>query len=340
MEAAVPVAHSTGRSGSWLSGWRLAWIPAAALATVVGLALLVHGRHGETGTEMAKAVPPIAPQNEASIVNPPANNRVEERKVQSPVSPVVAKQSEIKVESAPAGAAYVPVPAEAAAPAAAVNETVTVTSAPPLMTSKASVGQVMQMEPLEQMTTPTSRLPQRVTGTYSGSATADRAAKAKMDDMAERYQASRKAEGRYAGSGGASNPQLKKDALPSSSFDAGGQMPVMQFAAAREANIAPLPSGLTAVSTVAAENRMLAIDKAGALFLSKDSGSHWESVAQQWTGRAVDVILLQYLSGSSAAATPASGAAVPPSPQPEVFELRNDKNLTWVSIDGTTWIAQ
>ena len=50
-----------------------------------------------------------------------------------------------------------------------------------------------------------------------------------------------------------------------------------------------LPSGLPAVSTAAAGRRMLAIDKAGALFLSEDAGNAWQRVLQQWTGHAVAV---------------------------------------------------
>ena len=50
-----------------------------------------------------------------------------------------------------------------------------------------------------------------------------------------------------------------------------------------------LPSGLPAVSIAAAGHVMLAIDNAGTLFLRDDSGSAWEPVTKQWTGRAVTV---------------------------------------------------
>jgi hypothetical protein len=174
---------------------------------------------------------------------------------------------------------------------------------------------------------------------YSSNATAAYAPKAKMGEMAEGDQASRKAGARYAGSGGASTSHVKKNAMPYSNFDAGAQMSVTQVEAAPEVKPAALPSGLTAVSTATSENRTLAIDQTGAVFLSRDSGNHWESVAQQWTGRAVDVVSLQFLKGNTAAAASSGGAAAAPAAA-EVFELRNDKNLTWVSVDGKTWSAQ
>ncbi len=368
-EAAVSAAQSAGRSGSWFSGWRLAWIPAAA---VVGLAVLVHGRHEETGPEMARAVPQINPQEEGSVAKPATTERELAKKAHAPVSSADEKRPEIKIESAPAGAAYAPGSEGAASPSAAATEAATVPAAPPLLQAEnTSAGQAMQAEPsnqeqikatplngrnwvyIAQLTAgqnksaassatlpPTGSMHQRATGAYSSSVKADRAAEAKMDDMEERSQASRKAKARYADSGGAPTLQLKKEALPSSGFDAGGQMPVVQFATARQANNAALPSGLTAVSSVTAESRTLAIDQAGTLFLSNDSGSHWESVARQWSGRAVDVSLLPSLNGRSFVVAPTSGAAAAAAAPAGIFELRNDKNLIWVSTDGVIWTAQ
>jgi len=50
-----------------------------------------------------------------------------------------------------------------------------------------------------------------------------------------------------------------------------------------------LPSRLRAVSTVSNARLILAIDSAGTLFLSKDSGKRWQAVTPRWTGRAVRV---------------------------------------------------
>ena len=85
-----------------------------------------------------------------------------------------------------------------------------------------------------------------------------------------------------------------------------------------------------------AQTRTLAIDQAGTLFLSEDSGSHWEQVARQWAGRATEVRLQQTGTGSTAAT---ADQAAPPLPA-AIFEIVNDKNLTWASVDGKTWKAQ
>src|SRR5665213_2914437 len=52
-----------------------------------------------------------------------------------------------------------------------------------------------------------------------------------------------------------------------------------------------LPSLLAIASTITRDNRMLALDTAGALFLSRDGGRHWKAVAAQWPGRAVKIEL-------------------------------------------------
>ena len=105
-----------------------------------------------------------------------------------------------------------------------------------------------------------------------------------------------------------------------------------------------LPSGLPAVSMAQAGHRTLAIDEAGTLFLSVDAGNHWETVTQQWTGRAVEVRTETKYSASAAPAARApvnssSDAGAAPSPA-SFFEILNDKNQAWLSTDGESWIAK
>jgi hypothetical protein len=81
-----------------------------------------------------------------------------------------------------------------------------------------------------------------------------------------------------------------------------------------------LPTGLPAISTVKGVRLALAVDDSGNVFLSRDSGIHWESVARQWSGRAVTVRLQS---------TP-----------PECYELVNDQGQKWASPDGLVWTAE
>jgi hypothetical protein len=97
-----------------------------------------------------------------------------------------------------------------------------------------------------------------------------------------------------------------------------------------------LPSGLTAVSTAAAQHHLLAIDATGALFLSEDLGKNWEPVVQQWTGHAIEV-RVHRTPNSDAAAFSAGQAAATPSDSASLFEIVNDGASTWTSVDGKTW---
>jgi hypothetical protein len=119
------------------------------------------------------------------------------------------------------------------------------------------------------------------------------------------------------------------------------------FAGLRAPNPVHLPSGLPAISIAHEGPRMLAIDKAGALFVSEDSGATWEPVTTQWTGRAVLV---------RKKTSPQPEDATPPAAKPEssrdtsgsggvshpdtVFQLLNDQGQAWLSADGKVWAAR
>jgi hypothetical protein len=90
-----------------------------------------------------------------------------------------------------------------------------------------------------------------------------------------------------------------------------------------------LPSGLVMVSTVIAEHKVLAVDKAGSVFLSADAGVHWESIGRQWSGRAVAV-------RSQAEVKPSADRGAPEN----TFELVNEEGQVWTSPDGRSWKAK
>jgi len=82
-----------------------------------------------------------------------------------------------------------------------------------------------------------------------------------------------------------------------------------------------LPTKLPAVTTAANGGLTLAADTGGALFLSKDAGKTWESVAPAWSGKAIHVI------------SPPN----PPAPSNVLFQLTTDSGAVWLSRDGTHW---
>jgi hypothetical protein len=106
-----------------------------------------------------------------------------------------------------------------------------------------------------------------------------------------------------------------------------------------------LPSGLEVLSIASAGHRLLAIDKAGTVFLSEDSGGNWRRIAPQWEGRAVLVRTRSVPIPAPAAPAPqaaqsASGAVAVIAQPIAFFEIVNDKNQVFQSTDGTTWLAK
>lgn len=83
----------------------------------------------------------------------------------------------------------------------------------------------------------------------------------------------------------------------------------------------PLPSKLPAETTVTHGKIMLAIDSAGALFVSGNSGKSWKAVKPQWSGKITDLI------------------APPDVPEPGAaqFQLTTDSGADWLSRDGRRW---
>jgi hypothetical protein len=128
-----------------------------------------------------------------------------------------------------------------------------------------------------------------------------------------------------------------------------------------------LPSGLIAVSSAALLHRLVAIDSAGSVFFSQDSGKHWEPVHPLWAGKAIAVEATPESPDAIAAAAQAASsepvrlavptppdsqnknAEAPPAPDqaeasppvpPMLFRLVTDRHRTWVSADGRLWREQ
>jgi hypothetical protein len=89
-----------------------------------------------------------------------------------------------------------------------------------------------------------------------------------------------------------------------------------------------LPSKLGVLSQAALGRRMIALDTAGSVFASDDAGKHWGPVNMEWTGRAV-LVKATSVSGQIAGNVLSQPAAH--------FELVTDKVETWISTDGKSW---
>ena len=91
------------------------------------------------------------------------------------------------------------------------------------------------------------------------------------------------------------------------------------------------------LATVSQGKRVLSLDDAGNLFLSRDEGKKWKKIKPQWAGKAVRIESTTAVSGeASANAKDEIGGAS----EGAVFQLTTDAGTTWSSKDGLHWHQQ
>jgi hypothetical protein len=106
-----------------------------------------------------------------------------------------------------------------------------------------------------------------------------------------------------------------------------------------------LPSNKPTASQLNSGVRTLALDSAGALFLSLDHGKHWTAVTTQWSGKAVRLSfaasparLYQVQPQQSQAASTGMAQQSQQAPIPTAgFELTTSTGAVWLSTDGLIW---
>ncbi|MGB9407944.1 MAG: zf-HC2 domain-containing protein [Terracidiphilus sp.] len=323
-DAEAPALASAARpampSEAWYRSWRFAWVPAAALAAALALVVTFHPRHTEHAPEMAKAVP----QSEEAVPTPALQQQASEAAARKPALALAAnspaRKAEFEARRGPsqelstAAAPSAAIPAEPGTSAASAESSHAVTTLSVESAPQPVAAARFQPEPA---VTAWQQERQQLAGALSASANTSQVSQKRMLEQMDAARATR------GGSAYSAAPRMAKKSAPAGSFDIGIQQPTAGLAAAHKENPPKLPSGLAALSTATAGHLKLEIDLAGALFLSNDSGQHWEQVARQWTGRAIEVRVQ-------------SGNTVPAGE----FELKNDGGSLWVSADGKTWTAQ
>ncbi len=313
-EDEAPEARSAMPSGRWYRSWRFVWVPVAAFAAALALVVTFYPRHTAPAPEMAKlvpqseqAAPALVPQEqpgaEAALMPAPAANSAAGN-TEFPALRQPPEQTALK--AAPSAAS----PREPGASAHSAEENNAAPS-PSIGTAKVLTLQESPAQFNPEPDVDAWQQRQRMTGSFSANAGAARASQEGVNAAIDRAQASRSA------------PALVAAAhiSPAASFATGAQETAAGLAASRNTNPLKLPSGLAAISTATAGQRTLAVDPAGAVFLSDDAGQHWEPVAQEWTGHAIKLRVQ----------TGAGGA---------VFQLTNISGFSWTSADGKTWTLQ
>jgi hypothetical protein len=328
--AAGSTLRPAARQRLWLRRWWLVWAPVGALAATVTLAYVVHLRRVEMAAEMAKVAPQAAMQNEGESAKPAAPALAEMQAVPPPAA--TPARPEAKGLKPPLGsAASKKAPSSAAkksageagdVPGASHDEAAISLGASGAGYPAASAGAAYQRGPATAARE--AEQEQAAAGSQIYTAAAKAMAQAKAKEPAKQK-----------GTGGvltaaASPAPFAQNPAPPVGFDAGKVHGMGRAFAVYRANPPELPSGLLAISTASAQHSMLAVDRLGSVFLSEDSGIHWESVATQWSGRVVAVRV-------EPAADATSGAAQSLAP---TFEVVNDQGRVWVSTGGRIWNAK
>ena len=325
-EAEVPAWTAADRPATqpraWYWNWRLAWVPAAAMAAAMALVVTFHPWHAEQMPEIAKAVPPRDEAVPASLPQEPIAAGVSHKPAPALAAKSATGNADLAARREPmqkfelASAPSAAFPAEPTATAPSSAETIAVQ---PSSMFSAQQGNAAQSQS-EPAVTAWQQERQRATGAVSASANTSQVSQKSM--RMEAYSAHTSRQVASAGPRVAQQSQ----STTGGSFDMVTQQQLTGLTASGRVNSPKLPSGLATISRASARNLMLEIDRSGALFLSYDSGEHWQPVPQQWTGRAIEVRTKTSLSGNTA---------------PEMkFDLKNETGSTWASADGKTWTTR
>jgi hypothetical protein len=305
------------------------------LAAVLALAFFIHLRRQQMGPEMAKVVPQTAPQNEAGNSEPVAQlQRAQATPASEKTVPAApARSIPKKMKAAPPSLEprRVALPAPASMPSAAQADQPLIAAANEPSVPPAAYGSAypaMDAVTESKSASPVATLQEEQMRAVAASQSRTMAEKEMSPASAKRAAKREPAAGVLTAA--APSPQFDANSASSRGYNAGELHGAGEAFALYKAKQAELPSGLPAVSTVTARNRTLALDGSGSVFLSEDSESRWESVAKQWTGRAV-AVRVQPAPGANDGATPAT---------PAIFEIVNDQGQIWVSTDGRIWKAK
>jgi hypothetical protein len=331
--ATVAASRATVENRPWFANWRWTWVPAAALAAVAALAVTFYPwsagfrpKHAAVASETAKVVPENVLKAPASVIPEPRNAET----THAAVPPVALKPPARSAQptahrTPPAEAGQFP-PAPFIAPGVAGSfhgESYAPLSAPGASAQGGAEGQAMSGQanavlfkpqpapaPWPQVT-----LQKRMTGAPARNAATTQVAQANLRAMGG-PQAAR------ALNFAAAMPRSDAQPAAGNSLEVSMKRPMATAPVLAGIGGFKLPNGAMAVSAAVTLHQTLALDGTGALFLSEDAGLHWEPIAQQWTGRAIEVRTTRA----------ASDRAVP-----AAFELMNEAGLTWMSADGKVW---
>jgi hypothetical protein len=368
--APAPIDNDRGavREGWWFRRWRFAWAPAAAFAMVAMVAIFVHVRRGANPVEVARGTAtPLASSGAQSALPAPPNSTPAKalaspprRATASSVSDSLAATRQAVTSAGTAEGfqgGIAPSQASLSAPAAApalpqanadsIAQANTESKSPPLAVRRAVAGASYRgPNPPQQ-----AQGQAQAQGQGQGFAAAfNQNAQIPKPPIAGLTTTTVSVQPAPGAASETVEVNADKVQLPAEAFVHGAQLaeirPQMRADALQKekSGLTMLPSGLPLISTTEAGHTILAIDAIGALFLSHDFGKTWERVEQQWKGHAMKVRIAQPAKNQTPAGEFSAKQNTPP-PAPAltvevVFEIVNEHNSVWTSVDGKSWTAK
>ncbi len=338
--ASIPAPRK--QPASWLNGWKWMWIPATAFAGLIGVAVVQHFRHAASeaqmtaklsqsdslpNTEISRSAPAdthqaIQPKAESKKVQPAKPSEVRDdalsRADKDEAKQLDEKKSVERNELA-VGTATAPNVASPGPSGGSAHGTVTAKAKSSPYDGPAAANQFQQQNPSQQNSLQES---QDIAADAANKPAMANAAPASASQAALMQAERMKLTPKPAP---AAPPQVSSIPLSNQKYDVLSGT----ISGLGKAQKVMLPSGLAAISLASGAGRSIALDTAGAMFLSENGGIQWQPIRTQWTGRAEHV---------RTRSVETQNGASPTAPATR-FELMNDKLQTWISSDGKTWSA-
>jgi hypothetical protein len=336
---------------AWFNGWTWLWIPATAFAGLIGVAVLQHFRHAASETQITaklsetddlrKAEPAKAPaatpqsiapateSQKAETANPSGVRDQEKDNAPLPAAKEEAKQldekKKVQRNELSAEGAGAPVVVSPGLSGGSVHGTMTARPKGSTLDGPSAANQFQQQNLARQDALQQSNIQQ---SQDAAAVAANKPVRESAAPASASQTVTVQADKVEAAPAMAAAPPPKVSSMPLA--DKNYEASSANIGVLAKAKKITLPSSLGTLSTATEADRSIALDTAGALFLSEDAGKHWQPIQTQWTGRAL-------LVRTKPMGTPAAALKTL---QTTRFELVNDKQQTWISLDGKTWTPE
>lgn len=340
----APVAGSAVASAkkraSGFNGWRWMWIPATAFAGLIGVAVIMHFRHAASETQVTAELSPTDNLRKEESVRtttanpPPASQSSEALKQVTRATPSEARDGAVLTDKDTAkeldekksierrqvsvGAAAPPMVLQPGLPGNSIHGMMAARAKSAPVGGPMAANQFQQQSVAEQQNALQSQSAQFDATNSPVIAGSVPAAASQTVTVQPKAEVSAPAPAQPA--------PLDLIPMTGQSYS----LSSVSSSAVSKAQRISLPTGLGTLSVARSGGRTIALDTAGALFLSEDAGKHWQPVHMQWTGHAVLVRTRPTGTQTDTLQAPQTGR----------FELINDNLQTWVSSDGKIWTLE